>query len=697
MKDPNQQDPSGEPQEPSGPFDGSFGGRTIWLALLVGLGALLVVHHFQSPGTLEEIPYSELKTRIADGEVAEVTVAKWRVIATPTESARDEYREEIDDDGFDKWEATRLREDENLIDLLEGQGVVIRAEEDQGCGEGGMLWLWLIPILLLFVFWSFLVRRMQSMNSPGAGGNSQMMSFGKSKAKVYAEEGTGVTFADVAGVDEAKEELREVIEFLREPSRFTRLGGKVPKGVLLVGPPGTGKTLLGKAVAGEAEVPFFNLSGSDFVEMFVGVGAARVRDLFEQAQDNAPCIIFVDELDAIGKSRGGGGLQTNEEREQTLNALLVEMDGFDARSGVIILGATNRPEVLDPALLRSGRFDRQVVVDRPDKKGRREILDVHSRAIVLSDDVDLDVVAAQTPGFVGADLANIVNEAALLAARKGKDAVELEDFQDAVERVIAGLEKKSRRLSEKETNIVAYHESGHAIVAGALDGADPVHKISIVSRGIGALGYTLQVPLEDRYLVTQTELHDRICSLLGGRAAEEIIFGDISSGAANDLQRVTDIARRMIAEYGMSDEIGNLSYSDGSNQYLEGSGLTTRNYSERTAELIDREIHQLIETLYERTRDLLEDNIDLLHEMAQTLKDQEVLEGEQLDELMERVKQFEDRSEPTIAIPEIGSDNDETQADGDSNEPQEGEASDAEENEDIDDGDDEIREGDDAS
>ena len=645
MKEPNQQDSSPDPDQPPESLGGAFGSRTIWIAVLIGLGALFAIHHLQSPGTVEEIPYSEMKTRIADGEIEEVEVSQWEILATPTEEARDRFREESEIEGFDVWKAVRLQDDDRLVELLEEQGVVISAKEDQGCGEGGMLWLWLLPILLIFLFWSFLVRRMQSMNSPGAGGNSQMMSFGKSKAKVYAQEGTGVTFEDVAGVDEAKEELREVIEFLREPSRFTRLGGKVPKGVLLVGPPGTGKTLLGKAVAGEAEVPFFNLSGSDFVEMFVGVGAARVRDLFEQAQENAPCIIFVDELDAIGKTRGGGGMQTNEEREQTLNALLVEMDGFDARSGVIILGATNRPEVLDPALLRSGRFDRQVVVDRPDKKGRREILDVHARSIVLSDDVDLDVVAAQTPGFVGADLANIVNEAALLAARKEKDAVELDDFQDAVERVIAGLEKKSRRLSEKETNIVAFHESGHAIVAGALDGADPVHKISIVSRGIGALGYTLQVPLEDRYLVTRTELQDRICSLLGGRAAEELIFGDISSGAANDLQRVTDIARRMVSEYGMSESVGNLSFGDNSNQYLEGSGLSTRNYSERTAEMIDSEVHTLVDTLYERTLELLRNNMELLHEMAETLKETEVLEGDQLDGLMDRVQQYDGRSD----------------------------------------------------
>ncbi|MFU8806807.1 MAG: ATP-dependent zinc metalloprotease FtsH, partial [Bradymonadaceae bacterium] len=519
------------------------------------------------------------------------------------------------------------------------------AAPEAGCPEGGLIWLWMLPLLLLFVFWSFLLRRMNAMNvGGGPGGGSPVMSFGKSRAKLYAEEGTGVTFEDVAGVDEAKDELQEIIEFLKEPHKFTRLGGKVPKGVLLVGPPGTGKTLLARAVAGEAEVPFYNLSGSDFVEMFVGVGAARVRDLFQQAQDNAPCIIFVDELDAIGKTRGGGGFQGNEEREQTLNALLVEMDGFDARSGVIILAASNRPEVLDPALMRSGRFDRQVVVDRPDKKGRRQILDVHARGVLLDADVDLDLVAAQTPGFVGADLANIINEAALLAARTGKMAVKMEDFQNAIERVIAGLEKKSRRLSEKEKNIVAYHESGHAIVAGALENADPVHKISIVSRGIGALGYTLQVPMEDRYLVTRLELHDKICMLLGGRAAECIVFGDVSTGASNDLQRVTDIARRMIAEYGMNDRIGNLSYGEETNPFMQQMGMSKRAYSEHTAIIIDEEVHRLVDNLFEKTLAILEKNLALLHEMSDRLKENEVLDGDELDELMERVEALDEAS-----------------------------------------------------
>ncbi len=632
--------PSRPPQENPDPFGGTFGSRTLWIAVLLGVSTLLIFQYIQGPGATTTIPYSDLKERIREGEVTEVLITERSIVAEPTEEARDAFRVADEDDGFERWEATRLVEDDGLIPLLETQGVEVTVRYEQGCGDGGVMWLLLFGLLFLFLFWGFLIRRMQGMGPPGGGGNSPVMSFGKSKARVYVEEGTGVTFDDVAGVDEAKEELREIIQFLREPSRFTRLGGKVPKGVLLVGPPGTGKTLLGKAVAGEAEVPFFNLSGSDFVEMFVGVGAARVRDLFQQAQDNAPCIIFVDELDAIGKTRGGSGYQTNEEREQTLNALLVEMDGFDARSGVIILAATNRPEVLDPALLRSGRFDRQVVVDRPDKRGRHQILKVHARSVVMGPDVDLEVVAAQTPGFVGADLANVVNEAALLAARKNKDAVELEDFQAAIERVIAGLEKKSRRLSEKETNIVAYHEAGHAIVAGALEGADPVHKISIVSRGIGALGYTLQVPLEDRYLVTRQELEDKICMLLGGRAAEEIIFGDVSSGASNDLQRVTDIARRMVLQYGMGKAIGNLAYSDDPSPFLQSMGMNTRSYSDRTAEMIDDEVHTLVDELYGRTRELLEKNGELLHEMASTLKAEEVLEGAALEALMDRVIPF---------------------------------------------------------
>ncbi|RDV38942.1 ATP-dependent metallopeptidase FtsH/Yme1/Tma family protein [Bradymonadaceae bacterium TMQ3] len=635
---------SNKAPSPNKGTDSNSGGlswRTLLVVLALGLGALLIFYQVQGPGAVVSLPYSELKARVEQGDVARVMLSDRQVVAMPTEEVLNRERQAEDAEDFERWQAQRPLEDPSLLPLLERQGVVVDVAPQSGCADGGFLWIWVLGALMVFIFWSFMIRRMQMLNAQGPGSNSPVMSFGKSRARVYAEEGTGVTFEDVAGVEEAKEELREIISFLREPSRFTRLGGKVPKGVLLVGPPGTGKTLLARAVAGEAEVPFFNLSGSDFVEMFVGVGAARVRDLFQQAQESAPCIIFVDELDAIGKTRGAAGYQSNEEREQTLNALLVEMDGFDTRSGVIILAATNRPEVLDPALLRSGRFDRQVVVDRPDKKGRRRILEVHARRVVMSPDVDLDVVAAQTPGFVGADLANIVNEAALLAARKNKSQVELEDFQASIERVMAGLERKSRRLSEKESRIVAYHEAGHAIVAGAMSDADPVHKISIVSRGIGALGYTLQVPLEDRYLVTRSELHDRICMLLGGRAAEHIVFGDVSSGAANDLQRVTDIARRMVSEYGMGHAIGNLSYGEDSSPFLSQMGVSARGYSDQTAEKIDAEVRQIVSVLYQRTLEVLEKNVDLLHEMADTLREQEVLEGAQLATLMERVQPAE--------------------------------------------------------
>ncbi len=640
--------PGSTPSDQDGGLDvqrGLLRRRLVWVLLILFLAGLFVVNYLQNPVGMETIAYSTLKERVRAGDISSVIMSETLVQAKPTAAVETEIRKEKDKENFTGWQAVAVQGDEDFIGLMESQGVKFEARPQTGCADGSMLWLWLAPMFLLFLFWGFLVRRMSASNGVGGGPNSPVMNFGKSRAKLYAEEGTGVTFGDVAGVDEAKDELREIIDFLREPKKFTRLGGKVPKGVLLVGPPGTGKTLLARAVAGEAEVPFYNLSGSDFVEMFVGVGAARVRDLFQQAQSNAPCIIFVDELDAIGKTRGGGGFQGNEEREQTLNALLVEMDGFDTKSGVIILAATNRPEVLDPALLRSGRFDRQVVVDRPDRKGRTEILKVHARGVVVAPNVDMEVVAAQTPGFVGADLANIINEAALLAARKGKLAVELVDFQDAIERVIAGLEKKNRRLNVKEQNIVAYHESGHAIVAGALHEADPVHKISIVSRGIGALGYTLQLPLEDRYLVTRLELHDKICMLLGGRAAEAIIFGDVSSGAANDLQRVTDIARRMVIDYGMNKRLGNLSYGDDSNSYLQSMGMASRPYSDHTAEVIDTEIALLVERLFGKTLAILKENLELLHEMATRLKTDEVIEGEVLETFMDRIVALsEDRS-----------------------------------------------------
>jgi cell division protease FtsH len=606
----------------------------ITVGLLLMLDSPMVTGH-------KIVTYSELKTHIQAGDVKDVLIQDQVIIATPvdsytgkTEGKTDEGKADANEAeaDFKAWRSSLVKDDESLIPLLEANGVKYDARYSSGCASETAFWF--LPLLLLLLLWPWIMRRMS-----GPDGANPAANFGKTNAKLNLEKVTGVTFSDVAGCDEAKEELGEIVHFLAEPDKYTRLGGKVPKGVLLVGPPGTGKTLLARAVAGEAGVPFFNLSGSDFVEMFVGVGAARVRDLFAQATKHAPCIIFVDELDAIGKSRGNA-IQSNEEREQTLNALLVEMDGFDSNTNVIILAATNRPEVLDPALLRAGRFDRQVVVDRPDVKGRLEILKVHARKVKMDPSVSLQTLADQTPGFVGADLANVVNEAALLAARNGKDHVELSDFNEAIERVIGGLEKKTRRLSPKEKNIVAYHESGHAIVTKALEAGERVHKVSIVSRGAAALGYTLQVPIEDRYLMTKRELYARICGLLGGRAAEDIMFDDISTGASNDLQRVTNIARRIVTDYGMSGNLGNVSYSDSTDTYLGQMGASSRQYSEETAVAIDREVRSIIDAMYERTLNILRENRELLVEMSEHLKDVEVLDGEELEALLGRVRVY---------------------------------------------------------
>jgi cell division protease FtsH len=465
------------------------------------------------------------------------------------------------------------------------------------------------------------------------------MSFGKTKARIYMESNTGVTFKDVAGVDEAADELKEIVEFLKTPGKFRRLGGRIPKGVLLVGPPGTGKTLLARAVAGEASVPFFSLSGSEFVEMFVGVGAARVRDLFQQAAAKAPAIIFIDELDAIGKSRNAGVFGGHDEREQTLNQMLAEMDGFDSRTALIVLAATNRPEILDPALMRPGRFDRQVLVDRPDRKGREEILRIHSREVKLGADVDLKLIAARTPGFAGADLANVVNEAALLAARKDRDKVVMADFMEAIERVVAGLEKKTRRMNEKEKEIVAYHESGHAVVSSLTSHSEPVHKISIIPRGLAALGYTMQMPLEDRYLMSREELLDKMAGLMGGRAAEEIMVGSISTGAANDFKQATEIARLMVTEYGMSDALGPISLAERSRSpFLTpaqgGLGLPDKFYSERTQRRIDEEVSRLVDEAMQRARDIIGRHRDALTKVAARLLATEVIEGDELRRIL---------------------------------------------------------------
>ncbi len=492
---------------------------------------------------------------------------------------------------------------------------------------------WVLPALIFVLIWSVFLR-----GSMGGGGFGSMMSVAQSKAKVYVQSETGVHFADVAGIDEAKAELMEIVEFLRNPERYRRLGGKIPKGVLIIGAPGTGKTLLAKAVAGEAGVPFLSISGSEFVEMFVGVGAARVRDLFAQAEQRAPCIIFIDELDALGKARGVSGIGGHDEREQTLNQLLVQMDGFDTKNGVIIMAATNRPEILDPALLRPGRFDRHVAVDRPDVKGREQILKVHTRNVTLGPDVNLEVIAAKTAGFVGADLANIVNEAALHAARLDKTAVEMRDFDDAIDRVIGGLEKRNRVMNPLEKETVAYHESGHALIAESRPHADRVSKISIIPRGIAALGFTQQLPTEDRYLLKRSELLDRLDVLLGGRVAEELVYGDVSTGAQNDLQRATDMARHMVAQYGMSERLGQATFEVPQQAYLNvADGPVPRGaYSERTARIIDEEVSKLLEEAHERVRRTLTQKRAVLDELARLLLKQEVVERATLDELLTR-------------------------------------------------------------
>lgn len=486
----------------------------------------------------------------------------------------------------------------------------------------------LFPTLLLIGAWIFILYNMQ-------GGGSKVMNFAKSKAKVFMDNRPKVTFKDVAGCDEAKEELQEVIEYLRDPERFARLGANVPKGVLLLGPPGTGKTLLARASAGEADVPFFSISGSDFVEMFVGVGAARVRDLFEQARKMQPSIVFIDELDAVGRQRGAGLGGGHDEREQTLNQMLVEMDGFDASTGIILIAATNRPDILDPALLRPGRFDRHIVVDKPDWKGRQAILEVHSKGKKLEDGVNLDIIARRTTGFVGADLANLVNEAALLAARNGRKALSMSDFEEAIDRVIAGPERKSRLINAKEKEIIAFHESGHALIARLIPGCDPVHKISIIPRGHMALGYTLQLPEEDRFLISKNELIDRICVLLGGRVAEEITQGDITTGAQNDLERATQLARQMVTEFGMSEKLGPMTLGRKQHEVFLGRDIVDdRNYSDEVAFAIDQEMRAIIDGCHSKVKTLLSENFDLLHKVTRALLEREILEGEELEALI---------------------------------------------------------------
>jgi cell division protease FtsH len=585
---------------------------------VVALLLMILIQNLFLAETIHRIAYSEFKDFVRTSKVESVTLSQ------------DEIRGQLKEGQEAALGGTRLFltirvQDPDLIKELEQHGV-------KYAGRYENTWVttllsWVVPILIFFGIWSLIFRRM----SPGG----TVMTIGRSKAKIHGENEVKVTFSDVANVQEAKDELVEIVEFLRTPKKFQRLGGKIPKGVLLVGPPGTGKTLLARAVAGEAKVPFFSINGSEFVEMFVGVGASRVRDLFAQAQSIAPCIVFIDELDALGKARGANPLVGHDEREQTLNQLLVEMDGFDSRKGVIILAATNRPEILDPALLRPGRFDRQVLVDRPDLHGREAILQLHAKHVRLDPGVDLRTIAQRTPGFVGADLANVVNEAALLAARKDKDAVEMEDFEEAIDRVVAGLEKKNRILNDKEKEIVAYHESGHALVAASLPNADPVHRISIVPRGIAALGYTLQLPTEDRYLMTRSELLDKLAVLFGGRVAEELVFDEISTGAHNDLTRATDIARRMVIEYGMSAKFGPLAFETKRGPvFLDGGYSAPKEYSEETAREIDQEVARITHETYARVRNLLTKRREDLERLARRLLEKEVVEGEELRELL---------------------------------------------------------------
>jgi cell division protease FtsH len=579
------------------------------------LALLLVQRWWQEAQSVDVVPYSEFEQMLEEGRIAEITVGEQLIIG------------KLKQPQGRKTTVAANRVEPDLAERLGKYGVpYTRRVESTFLRD---LLSWVVPALVFFGVWFLIVRRFAAQQ--GMGG---FMSIGKSRAKVYVERQTGVTFADVAGVDEAKAELQEVIEFLKEPGKYGRLGARVPKGILLVGPPGTGKTLLARAVAGEAGVPFFSISGAEFVEMFVGVGAARVRDLFEQARQKAPAIIFIDELDALGRARGSYGLGGHDEKEQTLNQLLSELDGFDPSTGVVLLAATNRPEILDPALLRAGRFDRQVLVDRPDKKGRIQILEVHAKKIRLAPGVSIEQVAALTPGFSGADLANLVNEAALLATRRGAESVSLEDFTQAVERIVAGLEKKSRVLNENERRIVAHHEMGHALVAMALPGTDPVHKVSIIPRGVGALGYTIQRPTEDRFLMTREELENKMAVLLGGRAAEEVCFGHLSTGAADDLVKVSNIARGMVMRYGMVESLGPLAYEEERAPFLGGVQVPApREYSEQTAREIDVAVRSIVEAAHDKAHAILTRDKAKLERGAALLLQKETLTEGELKEL----------------------------------------------------------------
>jgi cell division protease FtsH len=610
--------PSKQPKRKKSPLPTAPGRRfnfSVWY-LVVVLLALFVAQAFLGGEQNLMVPYSEFKKMLTEDRLTRVVITDQKIYGdAQLDSAGTTYQR--------SFETNRV-EDPDLVKQLEGKNIPFEGRQESNWWKG-LLYAWILPFAIIFIIWSFVLRRM------GGGGAGSVMSFGRSRAKVYVESATKVNFNDVAGIDEAVEELKEVVEYLKSPGKFRSLGANIPKGVLLVGPPGTGKTLLARAVAGEAKVPFFTISGSDFVEMFVGVGAARVRDLFQQAQQKAPCIVFIDELDALGKARGSNPWGGHDEREQTLNALLVEMDGFESNKGVIIMAATNRPEILDMALMRPGRFDRQVVVDPPNIDGRAAILNVHSRGKKLSPEVNLRVIAARTPGFVGADLANALNEAALLSARRGKKEIGMKELEEAVDREMTGIERRSRVLKPKIKEKIAYHECGHAIVGAKLEHMDPIHRVSIIPRGTATLGHTLYLPTDDQYLITKEEILDRITSALGGRAAEELIFNEITSGAYNDLMQVTGMARAMVMDYGMSEELGLLVYRRRLPQGREPIlPLQEDAYSEKTAEAIDSEVKRIVDYCYDQAKGILRENFDLLKQMTERLLVVEVLEGDEL-------------------------------------------------------------------
>ncbi|WP_300551871.1 ATP-dependent zinc metalloprotease FtsH [Desulfovibrio sp.] len=581
---------------------------------IIVLAMVMLFNMFQQPqGITQRVPYSDFLSQVDNGQLMSVTIQGHTLIGRTSDG---------------KTVQSYAPQDIGLVNRLIEKKVEIKAEPPEEQPWYMTLLVSWFPMLLLVGVWIFFMRQMQS-------GGGKAMSFGRSRARLLNQDSTRVTFADVAGVDEAKDELSEVVEFLSNPKKFTRLGGRIPKGVLLVGPPGTGKTLLARAVAGEAGVPFFSISGSDFVEMFVGVGASRVRDLFVQGKKNAPCLIFIDEIDAVGRQRGAGLGGGHDEREQTLNQLLVEMDGFESNEGVILIAATNRPDVLDPALLRPGRFDRQVMVPTPDLRGRRRILEVHTKRTPLAGDVDLEVLARGTPGFSGADLENLVNEAALQAAKLNQDRLDMHDFEYAKDKVLMGRERRSLILSEEEKRITAYHEGGHALAARLLPGSDPVHKVTIIPRG-RALGVTMQLPEEDRHGYSRTFLRNNLVVLLGGRVAEEIIFDDITTGASNDIERVTRMARKMVCEWGMSEAVGTLAIGEtGEEVFIGREWVQNKNFSEDTARLVDSEVKRIVEDAHSRCRKLLEENLDALHRIAQALLDRETITGADIDLLMD--------------------------------------------------------------